>query len=50
MRYLLASTLVGLFLVTAVATAQESGMIGRGAPNDVFLYVTTGENGEPILS
>ena len=50
MKKLLASALVALYLVTAVASAQESGVIGRGAPNDVFLIVTTGENGEPILS
>jgi len=29
---------------------QESGMIGTGAPNDIFLEVTTGDKGQPILS
>jgi hypothetical protein len=32
------------------AAAQESAMIASGAPSDVFLEVTTGANGEPVLS
>jgi hypothetical protein len=34
----------------APATVPESGVIGSGAPNDVFLEVTTGEGGAPVLS
>lgn len=30
--------------------AQESGVIGRPPPEDLFLEVTTGADGEPILS
>lgn len=30
--------------------AQQSGVVGTGAPEDFFLEVTTGPNGEPILS
>jgi hypothetical protein len=39
----------GLALASG-ALAQESGVIASGAPQDVFLEVTTGANGEPILS
>lgn len=37
----------------AAAVAQEgqvSGQVGTGAPEDLFLEVTTGANGEPVLS
>ena len=33
-----------------MAQEQESGMVGSGAPEDIFMEVTTGESGEPILS
>lgn len=29
---------------------QPSGVVGSGAPEDIFMEVTTGPNGEPILS
>jgi hypothetical protein len=46
-RVLVALTAV---LVLTTAPAQQSGMIGRPPPIDLFLEVTTGTNGEPILS
>ena len=39
-----------LLLLAPGALAQESGVIGRPPPTDVFLTVTTGANGEPVLS
>jgi hypothetical protein len=41
---------LALALLVSLAGAQQSGMIGRPPPIDVFLEVTTGANGEPILS
>lgn len=39
-----------LLLLAPGALAQESGVIGRPPPIDVVLTVTTGANGEPVLS
>ena len=36
--------------LAAPAAAQESGMVGTGAPNDIYLEVTTGVDGAPMLS
>ena len=41
---------VALALSSGAVTAQESGVIASGAPQDVFLEVTTGPKGEPVLS
>ncbi len=43
------AALAGLAL-SSTASAQESGVIASGAPQDIFLEVTTGQNGEPLLS
>ena len=52
MRKLLvpAVAVFSLLLFSASAQDQESGVIGSPPPEDFFLYVTTGPNGEPILS
>lgn len=39
-----------LLLVLVSAQAQEPGVIAAPPPVDIFLEVTTGMNGEPILS
>ena len=39
-----------LFVLSAVQAQEPRGVIGGGPPNDIFLEVTTGPNGEPILS
>jgi len=39
-----------LSLLPATGFAQVSGQVATGAPKDIFLEVTTGPNGEPILS
>ena len=45
-----ASIALGLAVIAGAAGAQESGVIASGAPQDIFLEVTTGAGGEPILS
>ena len=49
-RTLYKTLLAALLLLAPGALAQESGVIGRPPPADVFLTVTTGPNGEPMLS
>jgi hypothetical protein len=49
-RTILRAALAATLLLAMVASAQESGVIGRPPPIDIFLEVTTGPNGEPILS
>mgnify|MGYP000848485045 FL=1 len=46
------ASLLALLLTSSLAHAQgpESGVIASGPPEDVFLEVTTGPNGEPALS
>lgn len=39
----------GLLMLSTTGQAQQSGMIAAGAPVDIFMEVTTGPNGEPIL-
>jgi hypothetical protein len=42
---------VGLFAVVASTQAQQTpGVVGGPPPEDMFLEVTTGPNGEPIMS
>ncbi|MCW5696777.1 MAG: hypothetical protein KIS96_08590 [Bauldia sp.] len=52
MRKVVKSGLValGAALLSTAALAQESGVVVLGAPTDIYLEVTTGANGEPILS
>ncbi len=40
----------GVLAMSASGKAQEAGVIAAGAPLDIFLEVTTGPNGEPVLS
>lgn len=40
----------GLLLLSVSAQAQQPGVIASGRPVDIFLEVTTGPNGQPILS
>ena len=49
---LLISAVVATSLVLSLATAQDPqpGVIAGSPPVDIFLEVTTGANGEPILS
>lgn len=52
-RTALASALFGVsLLAVAVVSAQgqESGVIASGPPEDIVLEVTTGPDGEPVLS
>ncbi len=49
MKIATVAALAGLAL-SQTALAQESGVIASGAPQDIFLEVTTGPNGEPVLS
>jgi hypothetical protein len=52
-RTALVSALFGVsLLAVAVVSAQghESGMIASGPPEDIVLEVTTGSNGEPVVS
>ena len=49
-RTVCTTLLTALALLATPALAQESGVIGRPPPADVFLTVTTGPNGEPVLS
>ena len=40
-----------LCLAASAATAQqESGRVGSGAPEDIFMEITHGEDGTPVLS
>ncbi len=41
---------IGLLLLSASAQDQESGVVGSPPPEDHFLHVTTGPNGEPVIS
>lgn len=49
-RPFVTSFLTTLILLAPSALAQESGVIGRPPPADLFLTVTTGPNGEPVIS
>ncbi len=40
----------GLFALSTAQAQQEPGIVGGPPPEDIFLEVTTGENGEPLLS
>ncbi len=44
-----AVAVISLLLFSASAQ-QESGVVGGFPPEDLFLHVTTGPNGEPIVS
>lgn len=46
----LATVAAGLILAMSPAQAQEPGVVASGPPNDIFLELTTGPGGEPILS
>ncbi len=50
LRSTLTALAVAATLVGPNAFAQESGAIGPPPPTDVLLTVTTGPNGEPVLS
>ncbi|MBJ3763028.1 hypothetical protein ILP92_09760 [Maribius pontilimi] len=42
---------LALFLAgPALAQTQESGRVGSGAPEDIFMEVTHGDDGAPVLS
>lgn len=45
-----AAVLLGCALFALPAVAQEPGVIAAPPPVDLFMEVTTGPNGEPILS
>ena len=50
-KYLIPAALVaGLMTLSAAQAQQEPGVVGAPPPEDLFLEVTTGPNGEPILS
>lgn len=53
MKKLMIAALAAAGVVALAASPQaqqEPGVIGGPPPEDIFLEVTTGENGEPILS
>ena len=41
---------IGLILLSVSVLAQQSGVIAPSPPLDIFLEVTTGAKGQPILS
>jgi hypothetical protein len=49
-KLLMHAAAIALLLLFITAQAQEPGVIAAGAPQDIFLEVTTGPNGEPVLS
>ncbi|MBU2357535.1 MAG: hypothetical protein KKB02_01160 [Alphaproteobacteria bacterium] len=49
-RHLSGSIAAIIALSAGPLLGQQSGTIGSGAPKDIFLEVTTGDTGQPILS
>jgi hypothetical protein len=45
-----AVTALGLALLPALAHAQVGGNLAAGPPVDIFVEISTGPNGEPVLS
>ena len=52
MKALLQATVaaLGLALLPALTHAQVGGNLAAGPPVDIFLEISTGPNGEPVLS